>query len=323
MALDTTRIDSVIDTERMKTSKVALVGAGASAHLATSLVRSGLGELILWDPDKVEKVNLVRQDYGRSDVGRKKVHALARHLKQIARDVKVSPVPRALRPSSTPPGEFLGVDLIIAATDSFEAQSYLNSVALHLGTPIIWAGVYGGGLGGEVIFWRPGLPCHRCLLPARYRMQEEAQAAGRSLDPPSDGTTVFETAFIDVIVGQLAIGLLTRGSPNRYGTLIDRLGKRNFLHVKLDSEYRWNGRDVIRERLGIPDDNDCFFAWNVAARLDPDGCQPSCECASATGPITLATIGDLSPEVRARILGQYGDYLQATHRARCRLMSES
>ena len=140
----------------------------------------------------------------------------------------------------------------------------------------LWPGVYEGGLGGEIVFWYPGLPCYRCLVPGRYKAQQQARAEGRSLDPPSDGTTIFEDGFIDVVTGQLVLGLLTRGAENRYGRLIEKLGDRNFLHVKLDPEYRWNGRDVIREQLGIPEDNDRFFAWNIAARRDPDGGQPPC-----------------------------------------------
>lgn len=290
MALDTTRIASVIDVERMRRAHAAVVGVGGAANLVASLIRSGLGAVTLIDPDTVGAVNLVRQDFERFDVGKRKVDALCYRLKQISPDVLVTPLPRDTTGLIEAEADELlrSVDLIISATDSFAAQSWVNRTALRLRKMAVWPGVYDGGLGGEVVFWYPGLPCYRCLLPGRYRAQERAKDSGRSLDPPSDGSSVFETGFIDAIVGQLAVGLLTRGSANRFGRLVEKLGDRNFLHVKLDADYRWNGRDVIREQLGIPEDNDRFFAWNVAARRDPDGGHPSCpDCVefghSATG----------------------------------------
>ena len=45
------------------------------------------------------------------------------------------------------------------------------------------------------------------------------------------------------------MGLLTRGSANRYGRLIAQLGDRNFLQVKIDPSWTWKGRDIIREQL--------------------------------------------------------------------------
>lgn len=278
MALDMTRIAPSVDVGRMRDSHVAIVGVGGAANLATALGRSGLGKITLIDPDTVSALNLVRQEYGRTDVGKNKVDALCYQLKQISIDIHCTPLARDVTSfSAEETDRLLGdVDLIVSTTDSFSAQSWVNRAALKYRKVALWPGVYEGGLGGEIVFWYPGLPCYRCLVPGRYKAQQQARAEGRSLDPPSDGTTIFEDGFIDVVTGQLVLGLLTRGAENRYGRLIEKLGDRNFLHVKLDPDYRWNGRDVIREQLGIPEDNDRFFAWNIAARRDPDGGNPPC-----------------------------------------------
>lgn len=278
MSLDTIRIAPSIDVERMRRSRVAIIGVGGAANLAMCLVRCGLGAITLIDPDTVSEANLVRQEYDRFDVGKPKVEALCYRLKQITIDVQVTPIAADVTKFGEAEVErlFHAADLIIATTDSFAAQAWVNRTALRLRKPAIWPGVYAGGLGGEVVFWRPGLPCYRCLMAGRYRAQELARASGQKLDPASDGTTVFETGFIDAITGQLAIGLLTRGAENRYGRLVEQLGDRNFLHAKLDCDYRLNGRDVVREQLGIPAENDRFFAWSLAARRDPDGGNPPC-----------------------------------------------
>ena len=49
----------------------------------------------------------------------------------------------------------------------------------------------------------------------------------------------------------IAFGLLTQGAANRYGRLIDQLGDRQFLQIKIDSTWDWNGRDIVREKLQI------------------------------------------------------------------------
>jgi len=38
-------------------------------------------------------------------------------------------------------------------------------VALRLGIPAVWSGVYAGGKAGEIVLWYPGLAsCYRCLV---------------------------------------------------------------------------------------------------------------------------------------------------------------
>ena len=76
----------------------------------------------------------------------------------------------------------------------------------------------------------------------------------------------------------ICVGLLTEGSDNRHGRLIGQLGDRQFLQVKIDSLWAWNGRDVIRETLGVSEGNDAFFSFVTAARRDPDpgGKCPDC-----------------------------------------------
>lgn len=168
-------------------------------------------------------------------------------------------------------------DLFIFATDRFAAQARGNEVALRLGTPAIWIGLYAGGLAGEIVWWAPQVDaCFRCLCSKRYEAQAKAGQRGESLDPPSDGCTIFDVALVDSIAGMVAIGLLTRGSQNRFGRLIDGLGDRNFLQVQLDSGWTFGGRDVVREQLGVSADCPAFFAWNTIARSDPDRGQLHC-----------------------------------------------
>ena len=282
MSLDYGRIMHAVDVPKLRKSHVAVVGTGASATLVESLVRTGCGRLTLIDPDTVGEENLVRQQFSRSDIGQPKVAALKRTILAIDPECEVRAEqadlleldPAALNHL------FSTASLIIATTDRFVAQARVNEIALSRRIPAIWPGVYRGGLAGEIVFWREGLPCYRCLLPSRYRDHEQLGTDGPALDPPSDGATIFDHSFIDCIAGMIALGLLTRGSRNRFGTLIEELGDRNFIHVKLDPTYLWKGRDVTREQLGVANEVDTFFAWNTAVRRDPDRGKlhcPDCE----------------------------------------------
>jgi molybdopterin/thiamine biosynthesis adenylyltransferase len=274
--MDTTRIASAIDLPRLGKALVVVIGCGGSANLVMNLVRSGVRRLRLCDPDTVSDVNMVRQDYLPADIGQPKVEALAHSLRQIEPEVEVAP--HQLDVTQIPEGEWEAIfgeaDLLISTTDSFAAQAQANRIALQLGIPALWPGIYRGGLGGEIAFWYAGLPCYRCLVPGRYASQAKAQ--GRELDPPSDGTTIFDDGYIDAVAGMLAIGLLTRSGTGKYADLVRRLGERNFLQMKLHPDHTWNGRDVVREVLGVPEGSDAFVAWNTAARRDPDRGLPPC-----------------------------------------------
>lgn len=277
--MDYSRIRSAMDVERTQKAHVVVVGVGGSANLVKNLVRCGVARLTLLDPDRIEPSNLARQDHGHDQLNLPKVEALARLCKGINPQVEVRPVARdftSLKDAEI--DELAGdSDLIILATDRFKAQARGNEVALRLGTPAVWIGLYPRGLGGEVAFWHPQLnACYRCLMSARYKAHDEARSNGKLLDPPSDGATVFDVDLVDAIAGQIAIGLLTMGVANRFGQLIAALGDRNFIQVKIDQGYASQGRDLVRERLGITDENEAYFGWNTIVLRDPTAHLEAC-----------------------------------------------
>ena len=193
-------------------------------------------------------------------------------------------------------------DLFIFATDSFAAQSRGNEVALLLNASAIWIGLYAGGLGGEVVFWHPELECcFRCLCSSRYKAQEKAKNENRSLDPPSDGATIFDIQLLDSIAGHLSLGLLTRGSDNRFGKLIDQLGDRQFIQGSISPDFRVNGNDVIRKHLEIDESCPAYFAWNTIALKDPDQGNEYCsDCAKYRGIEFMPPLHGMTASMRLR-----------------------
>lgn len=273
--MDFSRIAPLIATDRLQRSCVTIVGTGGGANLCRNLVRCGLGRIQLVDFDTVEAVNICRQEHTHDRIGRKKVEALAEELRRINPAVQVECVARDFCAFSKDEIDehFGATDLFVFCVDNLPANARGNEVALRLKKPVVWSGVYARGAGGEVIFWhadRP-LPCYRCLCAARYRTHER----GTITENHTDSADVLSVQFVDSIAGMIAVGLLTRGANNFYGRLIDQLGDRNFLQIKVH-DWTWRGRDIVREQLWIAEDCDAFFAWNTAARRDPDRGEPPC-----------------------------------------------
>lgn len=70
---------------------IHIIGCGAlGSHLAVMLTRLGFEELHLWDMDKVAEHNLTNQAYQHKDIGKKKVVALEKILKEINPRIKVN-----------------------------------------------------------------------------------------------------------------------------------------------------------------------------------------------------------------------------------------
>lgn len=278
--MDLSRISNVIDVGMAQAAEITVVGAGGSADLIVALARCGVGAFNLIDPDKVTATNIARQGQNADEIGQLKVEAVATAIRRVNPDARIACFARDfLEMADEEIDDKLGnTDLFIFATDRFAAQARGNEVALRLGRAAIWIGLYAGGKAGEIIWWAPGVvdACFRCLLSKRYEAHAKAVAASGSLDPASQGTTIFDVSLTDSIAGMLALGLLTRGADNRFGRLIGRLGNRNFVQVQLDPAWNLNGRNPVREHLGVATDCHAFFSWNTIVRADPQGGQPPC-----------------------------------------------
>ncbi|QDT40346.1 putative adenylyltransferase/sulfurtransferase MoeZ [Gimesia alba] len=298
------RIKNVIDIPTIQSKVVTIIGAGGSAPLIENLTRCGVQHWKLVDLDIIENANISRQGHSPADIGMPKVHAVANKIWEINPEAVVDCFPEDFTKLSDEEirESFGSSDLFIFATDSFAAQSRGNEVALLLNASAIWIGLYPGGAGGEVVFWHPDLECcFRCLCSGRYQAQQQAAQQGRSLDPPSDGATIFDIQLLDSIAGHICLGLLTRGCENRFGQLIDQLGDRQFIQVGIRPDFRINGKDVIRKHLGVDAECPSLFAWNSIALSDPDEGNAYCpDCETYRGITFSRSAEGSSGSIRVR-----------------------
>ncbi|MBN2642801.1 MAG: ThiF family adenylyltransferase [Victivallales bacterium] len=265
------RIMSTIDVETMQQSNVTLIGGAYG--LARGLVHSGLGSVTLVDFDRIDATNPARQDFYSTDIGRFKVEATAEMLRKINPQVHVEYYMHDYCALSRQEHDslFAHTDLFVFATDFFPAQARGNIEALRLGIPAIWVGIYKSGKAGEIVFHIPGKTeaCYRCICGKRYQAFQRGRAT-----VSSDGGTIFDLHLIDAIVGQIAVGILTDGAENRMGTLINKLGNRNFMQVKIDPDYRLGNKDIFGQYLGDHPAN--FSFTTIALPVERDEYCPDC-----------------------------------------------
>ncbi len=147
---------------------------------AELLARAGVGRLTMIDRDYVELSNLQRQflfnEQDAADALPKAV-AAERRIRDINSSIEVRGIVDDLRPRNA--AELLGgADLILDATDNFEARFLINDYSVSTGVP--W--VYGAAVGSYGITM-PVVPgttaCFRCLYPERPSgVQPTCETAG-------------------------------------------------------------------------------------------------------------------------------------------------
>jgi len=148
-------------------ARVVLIGVGAlGSHIADSLVRAGVGHLVLADRDFIELNNLQRQAlYDEDDIARNlpKAEAAARKLRRINSSVTVEP--RVMDVNPTNIEELIaGANLVLDGTDNFSARYLINDACLKHSIPWVYGGVLAGY--GVTMTIVPGrTPCLRCLFP--------------------------------------------------------------------------------------------------------------------------------------------------------------
>lgn len=166
---------------------VGVVGCGGTgSSVAEQLVRLGVRNFRLFDPDRLSASNVTRV-YGssRRDVGRFKVEALADHMMRIAPDARVR-ITRATITSEAAARQLCGCDVAFGCTDDNAGRLVLSRVATYLLTPVIDCGVLLSsgadgrltGIDGRITTLVPGQACLVC----RGRI-DTARAASELMTP--------------------------------------------------------------------------------------------------------------------------------------------
>ena len=239
------RVVGAYDLPHLRFCRVVVVGTGGAAGFCEDVVRAGVHEVVLIDPDVVSATNLATQQVYRRDIGRPKVEAVADRLREINPAVNVLALERDF--DQLPELEIeslLGLDvarppirtLLCGCTDAFFVQARVNRAGLQFGVPTLCAQVYAEGRGAEITFTYPGVTpaCHRCVLRSRY---DAYLKQGYNNTVTSDGTPISSTSRLNSTKLFVALALLHYGTTHpRWGRMLERIGNRNLIQMRLDPD---------------------------------------------------------------------------------------
>jgi molybdopterin/thiamine biosynthesis adenylyltransferase len=140
--------------EKIRTTRVLIAGCGVGSTIAEAAARMGFANMTLADGDIIEKHNLNRQAFGHSDIGGKKVTALAKRLKDINPEIKITEVPYWI--NETNAAELVGNnDLIFDTIDFLDLRTIVavHDEANKQGKPVISA--VSAGWGAAAVYFPP------------------------------------------------------------------------------------------------------------------------------------------------------------------------
>jgi hypothetical protein len=158
---------SASDRNAVSNNRVAIVGCGSiGSKIAASLARAGVRKFVLIDEDIFLTGNLVRNELDAWAIGWHKVDALADRIGQLATDTDIDTRRVALGSQTSGLAmesalEAIGeCDLIIEATANPTSFNLCAGAARRHLKPMVWAEVFGGGIGGMIARARPDLDPH-------------------------------------------------------------------------------------------------------------------------------------------------------------------
>ena len=151
--------------KKLERSRVGILGIGAlGTNLANLCARSGIGNLVLVDSDRVELSNLQRQMlFDEADIGSLKATKAAEKLAAINSEIKIEAFCQRVTEQNIN-DLFGGCDLILDGTDNFPTRFIINQMSLKSGTPWVHTGVTASY--GQSMLIIPGkTACLGCLIP--------------------------------------------------------------------------------------------------------------------------------------------------------------
>jgi len=135
------------------------------------LVRTGIGELTLIDPERLDPENIARHILTQKDLGKPKVEAIRRRLIEINSECKINIHFKRFEEVLT------RADLLVSCADSYRCESVINNVSLQYKIPAVYPGCWGAATTGEIYYVIPEkTPCYECYNAFRTKADIPADA---------------------------------------------------------------------------------------------------------------------------------------------------
>lgn len=155
----------IVGQEKLNAARVLIIGMGGlGSPVAMYLATSGVGMLVLCDPDVVDLTNLQRQIvHDTPKVGQLKVASAAETLRRLNPEITVETLPRKLDEAELL-SQMQQADVVVDCTDNLEARLLINRVAVATRKPLVSAAAIRWE--GQISVFQPYLgenPCYHCF----------------------------------------------------------------------------------------------------------------------------------------------------------------
>jgi len=157
---------------RISAASALLIGVGGiGCAVASYLVSSGVGHVILCDFDTVDETNLGRQTiYEPGDVGKEKATIAALRFAAINPDIRITAIIERMDDDALAKA-VAGADIVLDGSDNFATRFQVNDVCVAASRCLVSGAAI--RLEGQLAVFGPDFdtsPCYRCL----YQEQDES-----------------------------------------------------------------------------------------------------------------------------------------------------
>lgn len=226
---------------------IGIVGCGGTGSaVAEQLVRLGVRDITLIDPDDVSESNVTRL-YGSyaSDHGRPKVDVVADHLRRIAPGLRCESIQAMVTVESTA-RKLVPCDVVFGCTDDNAGRLVLSRISTYFLTPVIDCGVLLSsngdgvltGIDGRVTVLTPGQACLVCrgridiarasaeLMTPEERRRREDEGYAPALGGVEPAVITFTTAVAAAAINELLERFIGYGADPRPSEILLRFHDR-------------------------------------------------------------------------------------------------
>jgi molybdopterin/thiamine biosynthesis adenylyltransferase len=231
LSLNFSRIEHLLSPESLAGKVVLQIGIGSGgAPVCDHLTMNGVRNWILYDPDTLQDVNLVKHPRGRKDLGRLKVEIQREWILDRNPEARVVIRPEDVFKSDHIAEDFGACDLVMCCADTRAVRLFANSLAVQFKKPCITASVFRRGFGGEVYAYIPGYSgCFECMDKIAAQMglnvnlgipltaKEEDTIYGMNLPDFQASGLSLDINSIALIQARMALDVLIDGKPGYSG----------------------------------------------------------------------------------------------------------
>jgi molybdopterin/thiamine biosynthesis adenylyltransferase len=199
--------------QRLLAAKILIVGAGGlGSPAAMYLAAAGVGNITIYDNDKVDLSNLQRQiAHCTADIGMDKAISTRQTLNQLNPEVNVTAINQRLEGVQLD-FEISNADVVLDCSDNFSTRFAINNACVKHQTPLVSGAAI--RFEGQVSVFTPGKnnsPCYNCLYS--HDGEEPINCA-------SNGVIAPITGIIGSIQALEAIKLITNIGETVTGRLL-------------------------------------------------------------------------------------------------------